>query len=87
MRTVPPTQNNYLVAPRHDLDGKAPPSWFASIFPTTFGVAGSKFEAYSGTAFGILFAIALTGGMLLPWAVGRLAQSVRTASGSASGGC
>jgi fucose permease len=47
---------------------------FASIFPTTLGVAGSKFEAYSGTAFGILFAIALTGGMLLPWAVGRLAQ-------------
>jgi fucose permease len=48
---------------------------FASIFPTTLGVAGSKFEAYSGTAFGILFAIALSGGMSLPWAVGQLAQA------------
>lgn len=47
---------------------------FASIFPTTLGIAGGKFEAYSGTAFGILFAIALTGGMVLPWAVGQLAK-------------
>ncbi len=48
---------------------------FASIFPTTLGVAGSQFEAYSGTVFGILFGIALTGGMSLPWVVGHLAQS------------
>jgi fucose permease len=48
---------------------------FASIFPTTLGIAGSKFEAYSGTAFGILFAIALTGGMLMPWAMGQLAEA------------
>lgn len=48
---------------------------FASIFPTILGVAGSKCEAYSGTAFGILFAIALTGGMILPWAVGQVADA------------
>jgi fucose permease len=48
---------------------------FASIFPTTLGLAGSAFEAYSGTVFGILFAVALTGGMTLPWAVGQLGQS------------
>lgn len=48
---------------------------FASIFPTTLGVAGSKCEAYSGTAFGILFGIALTGGMILPWAVGQVADA------------
>ena len=47
---------------------------FASIFPSTLGVAGSKCEEYSGTAFGILFAIALTGGMILPWAVGQIAD-------------
>lgn len=46
---------------------------FAAIFPTTLGLAGSLFEAYSGTVFGILFTIALTGGMILPWAVGQLA--------------
>ena len=48
---------------------------FAAIFPTTLGVAGSKCEAYSGTAFGMLFAIALTGGMILPWAVGQVADA------------
>lgn len=48
---------------------------FASIFPTVLGLAGTAFEAYSGTAFGILFAIALTGGMTLPWAAGSLAEA------------
>ncbi|MBZ5554343.1 MAG: MFS transporter [Acidobacteriia bacterium] len=44
---------------------------FASIFPTSLGMASSRFEAYSGTVFGILFGIALSGGMTLPWAVGQ----------------
>jgi len=47
---------------------------FASVYPVTLGFAGSRFEAYSGSVFGILFAIALVGGMILPWAVGQLAQ-------------
>jgi fucose permease len=47
---------------------------FASVYPITLGFAGSRFEAYSGSVFGILFAIALVGGMILPWAVGQLAQ-------------
>ena len=46
---------------------------FASIYPTTLGVAGRRFEAYSGTVFGLIFAVALVGGMLLPWAVGQAA--------------
>jgi MFS transporter, FHS family, glucose/mannose:H+ symporter len=45
---------------------------FAGIFPTALGIAGSRFEAYSGTVFGILFGIALSGGMTLPWAVGQI---------------
>lgn len=49
---------------------------FAGIFPTTLGNAGSRFEAFSGTVFGILFGIGLMGGMSLPWAVGHLAQSL-----------
>ena len=47
---------------------------FASIYPTTLGFAGSRFERHSGTVFGIIFAIALIGGMLLPWGVGQLAR-------------
>lgn len=53
----------------------------APIYPTVLGQAGSRFEQHSGTVFGILFAIALTGGMTLPWVVGQLAQAqgLRTA--------
>ena len=47
---------------------------FASIFPTTLGAAGARFAGRSGTVFGILIAIALSGGMTLPWLVGHLAR-------------
>jgi fucose permease len=45
----------------------------AGIFPTLLGVAGARFQRHSGTVFGILFTMALTGGMLLPWLSGQLA--------------
>ena len=62
---------------------------FASIYPVTLGFAGSRFEAYSGSVFGILFAIALVGGMTLPWSVGQLAQShgLRAALAIVIGNC
>jgi len=62
---------------------------FASIYPVTLGLAGSRFEAYSGSVFGILFAIALVGGMMLPWSVGQLAQShgLRAALAIVIGNC
>ena len=46
---------------------------FASIYPTVLGLAGAEFEEASGSVFGILFAIALCGGMAMPWAVGQFA--------------
>ena len=46
----------------------------AGIYPTTLGRAGASFEQHSGTVFGILFTIALSGGMLMPWAVGEIAN-------------
>jgi FHS family glucose/mannose:H+ symporter-like MFS transporter len=54
---------------------------FAGIFPTTLGVAGTLFPLNSGTVFGIMFTIALSGGMILPWIVGQLAavQGLRRA--------
>ncbi|MBZ5593700.1 MAG: MFS transporter [Acidobacteriia bacterium] len=62
---------------------------FASVYPVTLGFAGSRFEAYSGSVFGILFAIALVGGMTLPWAVGQLAQAhgLRSALAIVIGNC
>ena len=36
----------------------------AGIYPTALGIVGDRFRSYSGTVFGILFAIALAGGMI-----------------------
>ncbi len=47
---------------------------FAAIFPTTLAQAGSAFAQYSGTAFSVIFVMALSGGMTAPWLVGRIAQ-------------
>jgi len=45
----------------------------AGIFPAVLGVAGSRFPAHSGTVFGLLFTMALAGGMTLPWVTGQAA--------------
>jgi FHS family glucose/mannose:H+ symporter-like MFS transporter len=47
----------------------------AGVFPTTLGIAGSRFRDFSGTVFGILFTAALTGGTMLPWVAGRIATA------------
>lgn len=44
----------------------------AGIYPTVLGIAGARYRSHSGTVFGILFAVALVGGMLLPWGSGLL---------------
>lgn len=44
----------------------------AGVFPATLGIAGARFDTHSGTVFGILFAVALAGGMTLPWAAGHI---------------
>jgi fucose permease len=46
----------------------------AGIFPTVLGIAGSHYKSHSGTVFGILFSVALTGGMTLPWVCGKTAS-------------
>jgi fucose permease len=46
----------------------------AGIYPTLLGIAGTRFREHSGTVFGILFTIALAGGMLMPWLAGLLAE-------------
>ena len=44
----------------------------AGIYPTALGIAGARFQSHSGTVFGILFAVALAGGMVVPWLAGQL---------------
>ena len=53
----------------------------AAIYPTSLGLAGTRYSSHSGTVFGILIGVGLTGGMSLPWLVGRVSQSQGVAAG------
>jgi fucose permease len=44
----------------------------AGVYPAVLGIAGARFKSHSGTVFGILFAVALSGGMILPWMAGQI---------------
>ena len=48
----------------------------AGVYPTTLGIVGTRFQSHSGTVFGILFALALAGGIILPWVSGRIGGSL-----------
>ncbi|HUQ47320.1 MAG TPA: MFS transporter, partial [Gemmatimonadaceae bacterium] len=45
---------------------------FAAQFPAILGIVGERYAALSGTAFSLAIAIALLGGMLMPWIAGVL---------------
>ena len=47
---------------------------YAGVFPTALAIAGDRYRKMAGTVFGLLFAIALLGGMSFPWAVGQISQ-------------
>jgi fucose permease len=47
----------------------------AGIFPTVLGMAGAAYRDHSGTVFGILFTVALSGGMTVPWIAGHLGEA------------
>jgi fucose permease len=47
---------------------------FAAIFPTTLAIAGEVFSGLTGTAFSVIFMVALAGGMTAPWLVGKIAN-------------
>lgn len=47
---------------------------YAGVFPTALAIAGDTYQKMTGTVFGLLFAIALVGGMSFPWAVGQISQ-------------
>ena len=48
---------------------------YAGIFPTALAIAGDAYTKLAGTVFGLLFAIALLGGMSFPWLVGQISQN------------
>ena len=48
---------------------------FAAIYPTTLAIVGANFAAFTGTAFSVVIALGLIGGMLSPWLAGRIAEA------------
>ena len=54
---------------------------YGPIFPTTLAIAGDRYSQRAGTVFGLLFSIALVGGMTFPWAVGQVSQRVGVRAG------
>ena len=56
---------------------------FAAIYPTTLASVGNAFAALSGTAFGVVIAVSLVGGMISPWLVGQSGSDSRAQAGTA----
>jgi MFS transporter, FHS family, glucose/mannose:H+ symporter len=54
---------------------------FAAVFPLVFAYVGSLYPRFSGTAFGVILAIALLGGMSYPYMVGLLAGTFSLRAG------
>ncbi|MFQ6044969.1 MAG: sugar MFS transporter [Gemmatimonadales bacterium] len=48
---------------------------FAAVFPVILGYVGDRYERMSGTAFGVVLVMALTGGTALPYATGVLGDA------------
>jgi MFS transporter, FHS family, glucose/mannose:H+ symporter len=48
---------------------------FAATFPTVLGFVGERYAELSGTAFSLVIAMALCGGMLLPWIAGLIGST------------
>jgi len=48
---------------------------FAAIYPTTLAIVGARFPAFTGTAFSVVIALGLVGGMIAPWLAGRIAEA------------
>jgi fucose permease len=53
----------------------------APIFPSALGEGARRFPQLSGTLFGILIAIALLGGMTIPWLLGYIVRERSLAAG------
>lgn len=54
---------------------------YGPIFPTTLAIAGDRYCERAGTVFGLLFSIALMGGMLFPWTAGQVSQRLSVHAG------
>lgn len=54
---------------------------YANVFPVTLAMVGDRYSRFTGTVFGLLFSIALVGGMVFPWVVGQVSQRLDVRAG------
>jgi FHS family glucose/mannose:H+ symporter-like MFS transporter len=54
---------------------------YANVYPTTLAMVGDRYQRFTGTVFGVLFSIALVGGMAFPWAIGHISQALGVRAG------
>jgi MFS family permease len=47
---------------------------FSPIYPTVLAIAGDRYQKFVGTAFGLIFTIALMGGVVFPFSVGKVSS-------------
>jgi fucose permease len=47
----------------------------SGVYPTALALAGARYPESSGTVFGLLFTMALCGGMTMPYAVGSVGET------------
>ncbi|MGI9103145.1 MAG: MFS transporter [Terriglobales bacterium] len=57
---------------------------FSPIYQTVLAIAGDRYRQFAATVFGVLFAVGLSGGMLVPWMIGHLSQSFGIRAGMAA---
>lgn len=54
---------------------------FAPIYPTVLGIAGDRYPQISGTVFGMLFSLGITGGMTFPWVIAQISERLGMRAG------
>jgi fucose permease len=53
----------------------------SAIYPTTLAMIGDRYQRFSASVFSFIFTVAMTGGILFPWVVGRLGKSMGLQTG------
>jgi fucose permease len=54
---------------------------YSPIYPTALAMVGDRYSRFAGSVFSLLFTLALIGGILFPWSVGRISQSTGLRAG------
>lgn len=54
---------------------------FSAVYPTTLAMVGNRYPRYAASVFSFIFTIALAGGMLFPWTIGKIAAAYNLRTG------